>query len=235
MGFKLRLNLFYQTCHEAVYEAYAQFYRERRTRLTDNGDDFYRFDIREKKQDWVVVRHPFGRCWEEWQKVQEFTSRFLRCTNLLLFVYDGDFWGYQLCSKGKVIDRFIQRDDDDGYNWFLGDAAPGNPELLADLFPWLNFEEVALYLQKLPSYEIPGDYMEIRNRLNIRVRPEDLFCRFDECAILNFLRILRVLVEIRSEENEHLDVVTFPSPVWKSFWLEGRQTHSDAIGRNERS
>lgn len=228
MGLKLRLNLFYQVPHQTVYEAYAQYYRERRIHLVDNGDDFFRFDLHERDNDWTTVWHPLGRYWTEWQAVQVFTSRLLSCTNLLLFVYDGDDWGYQLCTGGQVIDRFVQSDED-GETWFPGEAARGNAGALAGLFPWLNREEVALYFHKLPPYGIPGDYMEIRKRLNIRVRPDDPFCRFDECAILNLLRQLKVRVEMQTviDSVSASQRVTFLAPLWKSFWLEGRQRFQD--------
>ena len=51
---------------------------------------------------------------------------------------------------------------------------------------------------------------------NKPARDSDEFCRFDECAVLDFLRLLGVRVELRSE------YVTLLAPELRSFWVEGR-------------
>lgn len=230
MGLKMRFNLFYQVPHEAVYESIAQFYSRAGKHLLNSGEEHFRYDLHKLDAEWVTLQLGGGWYWKEWQEAQVFTSQILNCTNFLFFVYDGDYWGYQLCSHGKVLDQFIQRDEtSDGTVWFPGEPATGNPELLATKFSWLKAERIAPYLQKLPPYGLAGDYMAEEKRLNIRVQPQDEFCRFDECSILNFLRLLHVSVQLCdvTEGGYTFSGVTFLSPLWKSFWVEGRRSFED--------
>jgi hypothetical protein len=73
----------------------------------------------------------------------------------------------------------------------------------------------------MPALGMPGDYMVEYKRLNVRVKPDDQFCRFDECAILNFIRLLKMRIQLLD------DRVEFDAPIWKSFWIEGRQRFED--------
>lgn len=220
MGLKMRFNLFFHVPQESVYAALSSFYTQRNKRLTIPGDDFFRFDLHQQNGDWTILNLGGGWHWAEWCEAQLSTSKILNCSSFLMFVNDGDYWGYQLCSGGIILDRFIQRDEDKE-NWFPGDAATGSPSVLRSHFPWLDEISVAPYLVKMPEFGMPGDCMAEYKRLNIRVAPDDEFCRFDECAILNFLHLLKIGVKLQSGHVE------FEAPIWKSFWIEGRQRFGD--------
>jgi len=67
-------------------------------------------------------------------------------------------------------------------------------------------------------------YIESK-RLNVPVRSGDQFARFDECAILDFLRFLGVRVELRDE------YVTLLAQKFRSFWIAGQSTYDEAWSR----
>ena len=62
--------------------------------------------------------------------------------------------------------------------------------------------------------------MAWREKLITKARPSDEFTRLDECAILDFLRLLRVQVYMAPREADPIGgrYVTFGTPVYRRFW-----------------
>src|SRR5205823_7465883 len=102
--------------------------------------------------------------------------------------------------------------------------------LVATQFPWMTAADVAAYLVKEPHVpddpESPKSWEEYEReyeRLNTRARPEDEFTRFEECAVLDFLRLLGIGVGFRQfEVKQHgvvrqAEYITPLAPIYLSF------------------
>jgi hypothetical protein len=232
MGLKLRLNLFHDVSAKDVYGAFARFYGGRGQRLLDKGDEFHEFALYERDGPWTLVNLDGGWEWVVRRQAQLLVSQALACRGFLVFVYDGDYWGYEFFKNGKVLDRFVQDEDPcTGVDWFAGESCAGNPNLIAQEFPNLSVADIFAYLVRDPvwaKYEETGDKVADdnahrarwadHNRLNVPVRPSDEFRRFDECGVLDFLRFLGIRVELVDHR------VTFHAPKFASFWLSAHST-----------
>jgi hypothetical protein len=152
MGLKLRFNLFYGVTPKAVYGAYAHFHAKRNHILADpdNGNPRRRFELYEPNNNWVVLSWDGGWEWVIRREAQLFVSEQLLCPGFLVFVYDGDYWGYELFRDGVVMDRFVShpRPEDTAIDWFPGDPCIGNAQLVAEQFSWLKPHDIAPYLTK---------------------------------------------------------------------------------------
>src|SRR5262249_30770822 len=98
---------------------------------------------------------------------------------------------------------------EESQRWFPDTSTEGNQAILAAHFPWLKEEDIAPYLVT----KCYGIGQEKWQELNIPARPGDEFSRFDECAVLDFLRLLSIRVELKN------NYVTFLVPEWGSFWI----------------
>jgi hypothetical protein len=205
MGLKLRYNLFRDASVEAVYGAYASFYAQRGRPLQPAGKETRRLDFYQENNDWVVVGLDGGWEWKERREAQLFASRRLWCAGLLVFVYDGDYWGYELFDHGEVRDHFVQEATGMPI-WFAGEDCLGHPEVLAEHLPFLDVEDIAPYLVQKHDWVIPTG-------MNVPARFGDEFCRFDECAVLDFLRMLGVRVGLQD------GYVRQQSPLYRSAFL----------------
>lgn len=221
----MRFCLFHAVSVERVWTAVSAYYSSKNTRLAEDGDDYHKFDLHQRDGEWVVLNignPPAFEAW--WMDAQRKTSEMLWCKSFLLFVYDGDYWGYQLFKHGEVLDRFVQSNEHNP-PWFPNRAeATGDPSLLTREFPWLTESEVAPYLIKMPELG-SEDFRQIMSRLDVRVRPEDGFTRFDECSVLNFMRLLRVRAELQEVKQgaRTFFKVAFLAPEWRTFWIAGRE------------
>jgi hypothetical protein len=204
MGLKLRYNLYHGVTGGAVCGALKSFYATRGRPLKSSGPDSQRIDVHEAENNWVVVALDSGWEWKERREAQLFVSRRLWCPGFLIFVYDGDYWGYEFFNRGEVLDHFVQQRDE-AERWFPGSDCSGQPHLLVDHLPFLDIEVVAPYLKQRPSYGVPPG-------LEGRVRPTDQFERFDECAVMDFLRALDAKVRLVD------DYVRVDSPTSCSLW-----------------
>lgn len=87
-------------------------------------------------------------------------SRVLSRPVLLTYIYDDDFWGYELWQKGKELDRFASLPDYFG----KGEAKPGDAGLVARLFG-ADPERIAPYLlpwkEGAEGYACEGDEFTI--------------------------------------------------------------------------
>jgi hypothetical protein len=204
MGLKLRYQLFHNTTAAAVHGAYVSFYEERGRPLQFAGEDRQRIDFHDENNGWVVVALDGGWEWKERREVQLFISRRLWCAGFLAFVYDGDYWGYEFFDHGTAFDHFVQ----DGTGQpigFPGENCRGRPEVLVKHLPFLRVEDIAPYLVQMHDWVIPEG-------MNVPARPGDEFSRFEECALLDFLRMLGVHVVLQDR------YVRVQSPVHRSVF-----------------
>jgi hypothetical protein len=214
MGLQLRFYLFHGVSSGDVRGALQEFYADRGrplepldTSIADIDRDLTGriIEIYAADNNWVVVRLDGGWEWKERLEAQLFVSRRLWCPAFLIFVYDGDYWGYELFDRGKVLDHFVQQKDQADL-WFPGRDCSGNIEVVVEHLPFLRAALIGPYLMQKPTYEDPPE-------LKGRVRPNDEFDRFDECGVLDFLRVIGIHVNLKDE------FVVLASPVDYSLRL----------------
>jgi hypothetical protein len=157
----------------------------------------------------VVVALDSGWEWKERREAQLYVSQTLLCAGFLIFVYDGDYWGYEFFNHGVVLDQFVQ-ESSDAHFFFAERLSQGNPGLVAEYLPFLDEADVAAYLVQSHDWQIPQG-------ANTKARPGDDYNRFDECAILDFLGLLGVQLSV---EN---DYVQLASPRYRSLWKEHKR------------
>lgn len=226
MGLKLRMNLFRGVTAADIHAAFEAFHAARGKRLLGRGDDFRAFRLHARQGEWTTLWLDGGWEWEVRRQAQLAVSRALRCAGLLVFVDDGDYWGYELFDSGEVLDQFVQEDPEDGQEgWFPGKSLTGNAGLLARCLR-ARLEDVEPHLIQDPvssggAWRIDADDLEAlsargsaRARLDVPARPGDEFTRFAECSVLDFLRMLGVDVALRS------GCVRLAAPEFRRFWVE---------------
>jgi hypothetical protein len=129
-------------------------------------------------------------------------SRRLACPGFLVFVYDGDYWGYEFFNSGVAVDHFVQEATGDPIG-FPEEDCRGQAEVVASFLPFLRMEDIGPYLVQKHDFVRPAD-------MNVPARPGDQFRRFDECAVLDFLRMLGIGVGLQD------GYVRVQSPVFRS-------------------
>lgn len=82
-------------------------------------------------------------------------SKRVNCPVLLAYIYDDDFWGYELWWKGKELDQFASLPD--YFDQGEPPNKPGDAELLARLFG-VEPERIARYLTPWPPEEPVDEY-----------------------------------------------------------------------------
>lgn len=218
MGLKLRLNLFYDVDHAAVYCAYSDFYTRRGRSFLECNDEEH-FTLHYKHQNWTVLDLDGGWEWVVRREAQLYVSRILGCKGFLIFVFDGNYWGYEFFKNGLALDQFVQAGDADGMDWFPGKPCQGDANLLSAELTFLTANNISAYLVQNPAWaqrnifglEDDRRRWSDRNALNVPVREGDEFARFDECAVLDFLRFLDVPIAL----NNHRVAVL--APKFRSF------------------
>ena len=150
MGLMLRYNLFYKTTGDAVCGALKSFYARRGKPLQLAGPEDKRIDVHGQDNNWVVVALDGGWEWNERREAHLFVSQRLWCPGFLVFVYDGDYWGYEFFANGQVLDHYVQQaDDGDAPIGFPGEDCLGNAEVLVQHLPFLKRSEIAPYLVQM--------------------------------------------------------------------------------------
>ncbi|HEY3320921.1 MAG TPA: hypothetical protein VGP72_10690 [Planctomycetota bacterium] len=237
MGLKLRVNTFFQVNAEDVYSAYLQFYGPGAVLEDFPCGEQDQYVLRQRRQDWTILEWDGGWEWLVRRQAELHVSNLLKCRGFLLFVFDGDYWGYEYFSSGTILDHFVQVEKPcDGADWFPGQNTSGKPDLIAGEFPWLSKADIANYFVRNPIDDIaepnPGESQieydrriwAEHQRLNVPARDGDEFKRFDECAILDFMRLLGIPVELRGKR------VTFIAPEYKRFFV-GPEVHAGGPAR----
>ncbi len=229
MGLSLKLSMYLDVRPEQVYEAYAGFYAQRGQALRSSGEPGYEHTIYDVNGGWAIVFHGIGWDWEARRAALRHVSCELACVAMHVFVYDGDYWGYELLRAGEAIHQYVQDPEpSDGSDWFSGSSTAGDARAVVATLPWLSAADVAPYLvRKVHVSDVaPGrDVHEQRAawraahaRLNVKARPGDEFGRFDECAVLDFLRLLRVDVQLRPHPVHGYRCVTLMTPPRHTYW-----------------
>lgn len=203
MGLALRLNAFRDVDAADVYGALETFYARRGGVLISERDRLRAYDLRERRGRWCVLEWDAGWEWKLRREAQLHVSRQLGVPGLLVFVYDGDYWGYELFDRGEALDHFVQTAMDPVIT-FPGQRCDGDAALLARTLG-LDEADVAPYLSRWHGWH------ERARREKERARPGDEFTRWEECAVLDFLRALGVDVALAGY------AVEFAAPIWRSF------------------
>ncbi len=125
-----------------------------------------------------------------------------------MFVHDGDFWGYELFSDGEPVDQCVGRGEPEPEFWFPGRDCRGRPELFAAQLPTLGLapNDIGAYLLPEPDF----DDHEAWAAWNVPACGGDQYRRGDECASLDFLRMLGCQIESEGR-------VTPLAPLWSAF------------------
>jgi hypothetical protein len=203
VGLALRLNAFRDVEAPDVYGALATFYEKRGAVLISERDGRRSHDLRERRGRWCVLEWDAGWEWKVRREAQLHVSRQLGVAGLLVFVYDGDYWGYELFDRGEAKDHFVQTTMDPMIT-FAGEDCRGDAAVLAQTLA-LNEADVAPYLARWHGWH------ERAKRAGERARPGDEFTRWDECAALDFLRAIDIDVRLEGYSVE------FGAPIWRSF------------------
>lgn len=201
MGLFLRVNAFRGVSHGDVHAALTEFWTRHDRRIEpvplDADPLVDSFTLHEERDGWTVLHWTSGWEWTLRRQAQLHVSGILRCAGILVFVYDGDDWGYELFDQGAAVDWFVQYPQD-GNTWFPGKDLSGRPEAIAAAFPHLgsDLSQIAPYL-----VQCPDDYER-----DAPARPGDRFSRCDGMAALDFLRLLGANV--------------WSTPSWRRFTVE---------------
>lgn len=216
MGGFLRCNLFHGVDHQQVYEALSEFWHSEGYRLAladPKRTDVY--TLHEQRDGWTALEWTAGWEWDLRRRAQFHVSRVYDRPGLLTFVYDGDYWGYELFHHGTEVDHFVQWTDAE-QRFFDDRPVHGRPELLVAQFPALklDLEHARGYLTGYsiddPAYEdfLWEDDDDPRNR---PVREGDRWGRLDAGAVFDFWRFLGM--------EPHGGTSLYP-PAWRRFTTE---------------
>ena len=118
-------------------------------------------------------------------------------------VYDAFF------DCGEALDHYVQQRLAEPIG-FPGEDYRGNPRVIAKHLPFLRVEDVEPYL-----VQREWDIDLVPAGVNAPARPGDEFERVDECAVLDFLRMLGVAIERRGH------FVQLKGPKYRSMRLPG--------------
>ncbi|WP_432988629.1 hypothetical protein [Dactylosporangium sp. CA-233914] len=211
MGLFVRINAFRGVGHADVHAALAEFWSRHARRVEQVPADEWvdAFNLYEQRDGWTVMRWTSGWEWTLRRQAQLHVSEALGCAGILVFVYDGDDWGYELFDRGTAVDWFIQWPQERN-TWFPGRDLSGRPEAVVAAFPDLALDrsDVAAYLVQRPDDEESDDAWDVPARAG------DRFRRGDECAALDFLALLGVTVAVTEEG------LGWPAPLWRRFRVE---------------
>jgi len=103
-----------------------------------------------------------------------------------------------------VLDHFVQEGTGQPIG-FPNEDCRGRTEVIAEQLPFLRVEDVAPYLVQTEDCVIPEG-------MDVPARPGDEFRRFEECAVLDFLRMLGVRVQRQD------GYVRTESPVYRTLF-----------------
>jgi hypothetical protein len=212
VGVFLRCNLFREVDHEQVHAALTDFWVSENHRVTpaDPATDDA-FVLHEQRNGWTALEWTRGWEWDLRRRAQFHVSRVHNCPGLLIFVYDGDFWGLELFHHGEAMDHFVSWPD---WEFFPGRPVGGRPDLLVAQFP-----DLALDLEHARGYLSVHRYYtssDVDDEDDARVREGDRWPPGDAMVVFDFLRFLGA-----PPNSGPLDVL-FAAPVWRRFTVAPR-------------
>jgi hypothetical protein len=208
MGFSLRMNLFHGVAPDAIAACAEDFFRRKKRKISHTLKDEYRWqrwDFYKESNEWtpMVVGYSAGVVERrEWRKLELEISERLSCDGFLFFAYDGDYWGYEFFSKGRMLDQFSQDQEQGGESdyWEKGTELRGDVPLLLARFPHLSECELQEHLAPRPQIG-DGDVLRILKEYEVRVRPGDKYVRGVGIGVLAFLEYLGVAVSETVEDG----------------------------------
>jgi hypothetical protein len=219
MGVKLRYNLFFGVEAEQVYQEEVAFWAGSGRQVVDRPlpasvaqsawEDYELYCL---DAGWTLLAWDGGWEWTLRRAAQLHVSRALSCAGLLVFVHDGDFWGYELFNGGVTVDQFVGRGDPEPEFWFPGRDCRGQPQLFASHVPTLALAPSDIGANLLPEPDFDDD--DARTAWNVPARSGDQYRRGDECAVVDFLRMLGVRIEVQAS------YVTPLAPLWRAFAVD---------------
>ncbi|HZM74875.1 MAG TPA: hypothetical protein VFC19_04065 [Candidatus Limnocylindrales bacterium] len=143
MGLALRYNIFHHADPKAVYGLLHAFWEKRGHRIVEGPREFNGYVLHHERNGWTLLNWSGGWEWKLRREAQLRISRLLNCTGLLVFVYDGRYWGYELFHQGVEVDHFVQKPEE--HQWFPGRDCAGRAEAFqlldippADIAPHLR-------------------------------------------------------------------------------------------------
>lgn len=204
MGYSLNLSLFRDVDASDVYTALINHCSRSGLELLPPKNPREQFVLHRTIDRWCVLKVPIGWDWNSQRNLQRDVGKLLWARSLILFSYDGDYWGYELFNADKSVDCFLQSSEETE-RWFPGHRAVGNPEIFSAELEVSN-TDAAAYIQQKPS-GIPWEQLQ---RANTPVRAGDKFARYDECAVLDFTNFLKIPGYRHIAEDAK-------SSIWKTF------------------
>ena len=134
------------------------------------------YSIKEQGEGVLVTFNDYA---VESEQFFEYVSKNNDCCSMYLYIYDGDFWGYNLFLKGKEIDCFMPIPD---YFEEVSEEerlkCSGNPEKVAECFK-VDKKELEKFIIIWPEDE-DNEYEE----------DEKSEWYFDEWAVTDFIKAL---------------------------------------------
>src|SRR5919199_340022 len=105
VGLFMRLNAFRGVSHVDVDAALAEFWSSqgRRVEYLRPDAEADAFDVYEQHHGWALMWWTQGWEWNLRRGAQLYVSKALGCAGILVFVYDGDAWGYELFDRGAAV------------------------------------------------------------------------------------------------------------------------------------
>ena len=208
----MRINVFYGAPHDQVLSCLESFWAQQGKRLTvvpaDVSPPHDSYQLHAMQDNWTPLWWTIGWEWDLRRQAQLHVSRTLDCPGILIFVYDGDYWGYELFHHGEALDHFVQRQRDT--DWFPGHSLTGRPELLVAQFPELGLTPAQIAPYLIPEPEV----VDLDDEWDAPAQPGDEFSRGSDLASLSFLRRLGIGVDVIDR------YVTMTAPVYCRFTVE---------------
>src|SRR5690349_9482962 len=105
VGLFMRMNAFRGVSHVDVQAVVAEFWSShgRRVERVPPDAEVDAFDVYEQRDGWTVMWWTRGWEWKLRRAAQLYVSEALGCAGILVFVYDGDEWGYELFDRGAAV------------------------------------------------------------------------------------------------------------------------------------
>ena len=196
MAFSVSILCLHTRKHEALSDGLRKFYRTHEKKFRNIFRKYYFFDADFKdtmeiysSEKWCLVNGLLS--YEEWVRERNiFITKYLSCSGIYIYEYDGNFWGYEVYIDGIVVDRFLSDKSFDDF--FYSEEADGSVDIVTRAFPFIDGNIVEKYLIQYPDRKtfnaISDDYFH--DLINIPPRTIDLFNRWDGCASINFMRAI---------------------------------------------
>jgi len=226
MGFSMACNIFTECTAEDVISSLKLFYSKNKAQSRKVYDQVYGSDqpseqvtVYDYGPSWVLVEfisEPID--WIEFRQSE--ISRELTCPGFMVFSDDGNYWGYQFFSSGKIVDTFSS--DAYFHSEHSEILAPGDVDAVCRQLGSIDPADFATYLIQRPNNEIVGDdeLIKFERSTNGKPRKGDRFDRWDEAACINFLEFLGISYKeekygyLRPKKNPRFTIDNWGNETW---------------------